>query len=222
MSKKTKTIVISLTFIAVVISSISVKQSFIRTLPLIISLFVMLFQAEANRYGYIAGGLNSLVYAWVYWKLGLYATALNALFISFPIQMLTFFNWNRHSYKNSTTFKKMSGKMRIIAAITFLVVWLGVFTALKLAGSQYAILDNSLSLFSIAVSILTMLAYIEYSYLWLATTAINICLNIQVLSNDPSYLPYLIFSIYSMWGVIIAYINIHKLYKTQQSEKDAE
>ena len=222
MNKKAKTIVIFLTFIAIISSSIAVKQPFIRTLPLIISLFVMLFQADANRYGYIAGGLNSLLYAWIYLRLGLYATAANALFFSFPIQLLTFFNWNNHSYKHSTIFKKMSGRMRLLTISGFIVVWVAVFISLKLAGSQYAVLDNTLSLLSILVSILTMLAYIEYSYLWLVSTAINILLNIQVMSNEPSYLPYVIFSVYSMWCVIVAFINVHRLYKTQQGEKDAE
>ena len=91
MNKKTKSIVVVITMITVIVSSIIVKQDFIRTLPLIISLFVMLLQADANRYAYLAGGINAIIYGFVYWRLGLYASLASAVLFSVPIQILTFF-----------------------------------------------------------------------------------------------------------------------------------
>lgn len=219
MSKTTKSIVVVITMIAVIISSILVKQEFIRTLPLVISLFVMLFQADANRYAYLAGGINAIVYGFVYWSLGLYASFASAVLFSFPIQILTFFNWQKHSYKSSTTFKKMSIKGRILTSAGFVAVWVGVFAALKISGGQYAFLDNTVSLLGILVSVLTMLAYIEYSYIWLVSSALSIILNVQVFLNLPSHLPYVIYSLYNMWCVVIAYINVMKLYSQQKEEQ---
>jgi hypothetical protein len=72
-----------------------------RMLPLLISLFIMFFQAEANRYSFIAGGANALFYTYVYFQVGLYASAVSALFFSFPIQILTFISWNKHSYEKA-------------------------------------------------------------------------------------------------------------------------
>lgn len=215
-NKTVKNVVLWTTFVLVVVAGIVFKQPFIRMLPLLISLFIMLFQSEANRYSYIAGGANALLYAYVYFRVGLYASALSALFFSFPIQILTFIRWNKHSYEKSTRFKKLSVKARVCISIGFVAVWLGVLKILQLAGSGYAVLDNTASLLGILVSVLTMMAYIEYSYLWLVSTSLNIILNIQVALNDPSYIPYVIYTVYSMWCVVKAFKNVQKLYKKQQ------
>lgn len=217
-NKNIKTTVLGLTFILIVAAGIAFEQQLIRMLPLIISLFVMLFQAEANRYSYIAGSLNSLLYAYVYFILGLYASAASALFFSFPVQILTFLSWNKHTYEKSTVFKKISNKSGFNLGVGFVLLWLAVFVALKFFGSDYAVLDNLASLLNVLVSILTMMAYIEYSYLWLISSFINIILNLQVALSDPAQISYVIYAVYCMWCTVIAFINVQKLYKIQQQE----
>ena len=218
-NKTVKNVVLWTTFVLIVVAGIVFKQPFIRMLPLLISLFIMLFQAEANRYSYIAGGANALFYTYVYFQVGLYASAASALFFSFPIQILTFISWNKHSYEKTTRFKKLSVKARVCVCIGFVAVWLGVLKILQLAGSGYAVLDNTASLLGVLVSVLTMMAYVEYSYLWLVSTSINIILNIQVALNDPRHIPYVIFTVYNMWCVVNAFKNVQRLYKKQQAER---
>ena len=218
-NKTVKNVVLWTTFVLIVVAGIVFKQPFIRMLPLLISLFIMLFQAEANRYSFIAGGANALLYTYVYFRVGLYASATSALFFSFPIQIMTFISWNKHSYEKSTRFKKLSVKARVCICIGFVAVWLGVLKILQLAGSGYAVLDNTASLLGILVSVLTMMAYVEYSYLWLVSTSLNIILNIQVTLNDPSHIPYVIFTVYNMWCVVNAFKNVQRLYKKQQAER---
>ena len=96
-NKTIKNVVLWTTFVLIVVAGIVFKQPFIRMLPLLISLFIVLFQAEANRYSFIAGGANALFYTYVYFQVGLYASAASALFLSFPIQMLTFSSWKKDS-----------------------------------------------------------------------------------------------------------------------------
>ena len=218
-NKTVKNVVIWTTFVLIVVAGIVFKQPFIRMLPLLISLFIMLFQAEANRYSFIAGGANALLYTYVYFRVGLFAAATSALFFSFPIQILTFISWNKHSYEKSTRFKKLSVKARVCICIVFVAVWLGVLKILQLAGSGYAVLDNTASLLGVLVSVLTMMAYVEYSYLWLVSTSLNIILNIQVTLNAPSHIPYVIFTVHNMWCVVNAFKNVQRLYKKQQVER---
>lgn len=218
-NKTIKNVVLLTTFVLIVVAGIVFKQPFIRMLPLLISLFIMLFQAEANRYSFIAGGFNALLYTYVYFRVGLYASATSALFFSFPIQILTFISWNKHSYEKTTRFKKLSVKARVCICIGFVAVWLGVLKILQLAGSGYAVLDNTASLLGVLVSVLTMMAYVEYSYLWLVSTSLDIILNIQVTLNAPSHIPYVIFTVYNMWCVVNAFKNVQKLYKKQQAER---
>ena len=71
-------------------TGIQFQQPFLRMLPLYISLCVGMLQSRASRYASLVGGLNSLVYTFVYISLGLYASALYAIAVSFPLQIATF------------------------------------------------------------------------------------------------------------------------------------
>lgn len=219
-SKSFKFILVFVTFIAILVTGIVFKQQFIKLLPLFISLYVMLFQANANRYAYIIGALNCVLYTYVYIHLGLYASAASSMFFSFPIQILTFFNWRKHAYKKSVVFKKMNNKTRILLSALLIVVWVMVFLVLKLLNSNYAILDNTVSLLGILVSVLTMLAYIEYSYIWIIVILLNTLLNAQIALNNPEYITYFIYSVYCLICTIIALINVMNLYKSQQNERE--
>jgi len=212
-----KNFIIALAFILILVTSILTRQKFIVIFPVFISLFIMASQADANRYSYLAGGINAIIYTGIYVYLGLYASAASALLFSFPMQLMTFINWKKKSYGNSTVFKKMSAKVRIIVFGLFVLSFTALYIALKAVGSEYAIIDNMATLIGIMVSVLTMLAYIEYSYLWLLSGALQIVLNLQVMmNNQPEHITYVIFSLYCAYCIVLAFINVRKLYKEQQ------
>lgn len=81
-------------------------QDFFRILPLYVSLFVLIFSAKVNRYAFLIGGLNSILYAAVYFAYGLYGMAVYALVFSFPIQMLSFFRWKSTLTSNRCSCRK--------------------------------------------------------------------------------------------------------------------
>ena len=209
-------IVMGITFCLIVITGIYFKQPFFRMLPLFISLVVLMQQGNANRWGYLLGGLNCLLYGAVYLHLGLYASALSSALFSFPIQVITFFNWKRHAYKGATIFKKMTVRGRVLAIVLFAAVWGGIFAALSVAGSPYAILDNTASLLGITVSLLSMLAYIEYCYLWPAQIIMTVFLNLQVMLADVRQTTYFVYSLYSLYCVVQAFFRVRALYRDQQ------
>ena len=210
-------ITILVTFVMIIFSSVIMKQNWIYIVPLCVSLVVMYLQADVNRYGYLLGAINSVYYGVVYISFGIYAGAVSAFLVSFPLQLVTFFNWKKHACGNSVMLKKMSAKMRILVLTFLLVIWLTVFFVLKSVGSLYAVLDNTVTITGIACSILTLLAYIEYAPLWLINSCLVIFLNIQLVSNEPTQLSYLIYSLYCMYCTIVAYINVMKLYRAQNN-----
>lgn len=213
-----KNFIIAITFVLILVTSILTKQKFIVIFPVFISLFIMASQADANRYSYLGGGLNAIIYTGIYMYLGLYASAASAILFSFPMQLLTFINWKKKSYRSSTVFKKMSSKVRIVITTLFALSFSVLYIVLKSIGSEYAILDNVSTLIGIMVSVLTMLAYIEYSYIWLLSGVLQIVLNLRVMmNNQPEHITYVIFSVYSMYCIIMAFINVRKLYKEQQT-----
>ena len=113
----------------------------------------------------------------------------------------------------------MSVKMRIISLVALLVSWgisAGVLTYFKY---EYAIFDTVTFLLGLAVSILTLLAYIEYTYLWIISAFTGLIVNIQMVINNPKETTYLIYGVYALYCVIVAFINVQKFYKEQQNEK---
>ncbi len=212
-------VIIPVAVMAVLITAAGLyfRQSFIRILPLYISLFVMILSANVSRYAYLLGGLNSVLYSVIYFVYGLYGIAAQALFFSFPMQIITFFNWKKNADKDSVRLRKMSIKQRALCLSAFAAAWAGLFLLLRRFGSDYAFLDNTVSVMGVFTSVLTALAYIEYTYIMLIAGVLNILLYIQVIPNSPEQTTYLIYSVYSLICVSIQFFNARKLWNNQHS-----
>lgn len=210
-------VLVPIAVMAVLISASGIifHQNFLRMTPLYISLFVMVLSAQVSRYSYLLGGLNSIIYAVIYLYYGLYAVAAQAFFFSFPMQIITFFRWKKHSEKDNVKFKRMNVCQIVLCIVAYCVAWIGAFFLLKKAGSVYAVLDNTSSLLGIFISVITVFAYIEYTYMMIPSGIINILLNIQVVLNTPEQMPFLIFSVYSLICVSFHFVNARKIYKSQ-------
>lgn len=213
-----KLCLIAVTAILITVTGILFHQSPLRILPLYISLIIGTLQAGANRYASLLGGLNSILYAVVYWLLGLYASAGYALFFSFPIQIATFWRWSRNKYGSSTQFRRMSTKGRVLTLLGFLAAFGVLALVLHKAGSSHQLLDNLTSLLGILISILTMLAYIEYTWLMLPSGVISICLHIATMAEHPAQITYLIFSLYSLFCVTKQFFRVRGLYAEQRGK----
>jgi len=202
--------------VLITVTGILYRQSFIRILPLYISLFVAILQSRANRYANLLGGINSLLYMVVYLYLGLYASAGYALLFSCPVQLVTFIRWSRRKYGQSTQFRRLTGKQRILILSAFLLSFGILFAVLRAMGSDYQILDSLSSLLGITISLLTMFAYIEYTWLMLPSGILSIFLNAATMAAHPEQITYLIFSFYSMICVSLQFVRVKKLYAEQQ------
>ncbi len=220
--KKSKIVIIVLTGIAILVAGILTKQKFYLMIPLFVSLFVMSFQSEANRIGALIGAGNAVLYTVTYICMGVYGSAASAFLFSFPLQLMTFFNWKKNAYKKTVVFKKMSTKMRIIFFAALCALWAvlaGVFYYLKY---EYAVFDSITFLLGFIVPVLTMLAYIEYTYLWIVQAVTGLFLNVQMVTNDVSQLTYLIYGVYALYCVICAFINVRKFRKEQLSQEEVK
>ena len=214
--KNTKIIIIIATGIAILVAGILCKQEFFLMIPLFVSLFVMAFQSDANRLGSLIGSINSIIYTAAYIYMGVYASAASAILFSFPIQLMTFFRWKKNAYKKTAIFRKMTTKMRIFWCVLFLVAWGILAVVFMHLDYEYAILDSCTLLFGFVIPVLTMLAYIEYTYLWIVQCVLGVFLNIQMVINDPKETTYLIYGVYALYCVIGAFISVQKFYKEQQ------
>ncbi|MBR5232931.1 MAG: nicotinamide mononucleotide transporter [Clostridia bacterium] len=217
--KNYKKIIIIITGLAIFVTGILCKQEWFLMVPLFISLFVMAFQSEANRIGVLIGSVNSVFYTVTYIYMGVYASAASAILFSFPIQLMTFFRWKKNAYKSTVIFKKMSTKMRILFFGGIVLLWAGLAAVFYHLNYEYALLDSLTFLLGFIVPILTWLAFIEYTYLWIVSAVVGLLLNVQMVMNDFSQMTYLIYGVYSVYCVIGAYISVQKFYKEQQSKQ---
>lgn len=213
-----KLILIGITAVLITAAAIVFPGNGYRILPLYVSLVVMLLQTNANRFCFLLGGINSVTYSVVYFSLGLYGNALYALLFSCPIQIVTFLRWKKQAYAQATVLRRLTGKQRILWGIGFAVVWLILYFALSSAGSNYLILDNTISVIGIAGSIFSMLSLMEFPYLSAAGTVLSVILYAAMLRENPAQLTYLIFNLYAMICNILSANYTHKLYQKQQQE----
>lgn len=210
---------IPLAVMAVLITAAGIifHQSFFRILPLYISLLVMILQSKVSRYAYLVGGLNSILYSIVYLYYGLYGIAAQAFLFSFPMQIITFFNWKKHSEKEIVKFRRMKKSQLVLCVALFAVMWVALYFTLKYFGSDYAVLDNTVTLFGAFTSVLTALTFIEYAYMTLFGAILNVLLYIQVIPAHHEQVTYLVYSIYSLVCVSIHVTRVTKMWKNQKA-----
>lgn len=202
--------------VAIIFAAIKFKQAFWRISPLFISLTIGFLQSKANRFHPLMGGINSILYCVVYFSYGLYGMAVYALLVSCPIQLVTFAMWKRKAWNDTTLFRKLSWKNRVLFAFVCVVVLALMQFVLKQFNSNYALLDSAVTLLGIACSFLTMFAFIEYTWLMVLSGVINILLYLVVIKDSPEQTTYLIFSIYSLICQIVGFFEVRKIYKQQQ------
>lgn len=215
-----KTYLALVTFILILATGIIFKQSVFRMIPLCSSLIIMLLSTTANRYGFLLGGINSAFYGAVFIGMGLYGTAINALAVSMPMQILTYIAWSRKKYKHSTVLRRLSNKARIILFVVIIAVWLTAYAILSFMGSGYIVFDNTVLILGTVGSILSFLSYVEYAFFGLVSQPISLIMNIMVMRDDPSHITYVIFSVYSLICTVLSFKYLMKLYAFQQKEKE--
>lgn len=218
--KKSKKILIAVTGAAILVAGIVCRQEFFLMIPLFISLFVMGFQSEANRVGALCGAVNSLIYTAAYVYMGVYASAASALLFSFPVQLMTFFRWKKNAYKKTAVFRRMSNKMRILLSAVLLALWAVLAAVFVHLDYEYAVLDSISFILGFVVPVLTMFAFVEYTYLWLVTAVVTLLLSVQMVIVDYKQTTYLIYAVYCFYCIICAFISVRKFYKEQTTDTE--
>lgn len=220
MRKKDVFIIILMVCTAILITTAGVyyKQSFLRILPLYVSLIISFLQTRINRFASLLGSINSVLYGAVYIYYSLYGSAFSALLFSCPVQLLTFIRWNKNKWKSSTVLRKLSWKQRILISVGFIGALAAMWILLPLIGAQYVFLDSITNILGILIYFLTMFAFVEYTFLMIINGIIGIVLYITMLSDSPEIATYLIYSVYSFICIVFAFFEARKLYDTQQEK----
>ena len=201
----------AITFICVLSTAIIFKQHPLKTLPLFISLVVMLLNARVSRYACLLGGLNSILYAISYLLMGLYATAIYAFVSSFPLQIITFINWRRKTTGGVTELRKMSWGIRALVLLGFVIIWPAVYFIISsLPGATQSFLDVTGTLLGILITVLSMLRFSEYAPLNLLSVLISLTTHTMIFLSDTSNITYVIYTVYSGICLVAAMVRMKK------------
>ena len=204
------------TFVFLTVSGIVFKQSFLRMIPLYVSLIVAILQSRVNRYAPLIGGINSVIYAAVYAYYHLYASAAYALLVSCPLQIITFALWSKRPWQNSVMLKKLTLMQRIIMIFGAMAAWFVICHFLSGTASNYRELDTAVTILGIIATVLMMLSYYEYTFAMLSGGICSILLYIAMLRNAPEQATFLGYSIYSLICTIVALRRVRVIYAEQQ------
>ena len=210
---------LGVSFILITVSGILVRQNILFMLPLYISLLVATLDSRVSRYARLLGGINSVLYAAVYLYYGLYANAVYALTMSCTLQLVTFFRWKKRPWGNSTMFRKFTNKQRIAVAAAFLAASGAVALVLRTLHSSYLFVDTLSTMVGLLATILTLLAFVEYTWVMLPNALATTATYIAMAANNPEQLPYVIYSLYGLLCTAIAFAKVRSLYAEQQAAK---
>lgn len=210
----------AITIVLITFFGVKYPQNMLNTAPLYISIVVMLLQTRVNRYAFLLGGVNSLLYAAVYFYYGLYGSAFYSIVVSFVLQIATFIKWGKKSYnKTSTVFKTMGGKKFSIFSVIFVICWITCYYVFKTIGSSHTLLDNSIMLLGIVTTFMTMFAYVEWTYLQLLGVIVSVALYVGMIKKNPEMTAYLVYTLYSLICTFKTLLNVRRVYMEQQCKK---
>ena len=119
---------------------------------------------------------------------------------------------------------------RALTAAVFILAVIGFRAILNMMGGSQQLLDSITTLFGILITVLTMLSYVEYSYLNPISVAVGLIMNfllafevgggtITLAEGGEKKIHIIIFSIYSLICVTRGFFRIKRLYKEQQTLK---
>ena len=213
---------ILITFGCILGFGIYYKQMFIKLLPVCISLCVMLLNSRANRWGFLVGGLNSIIYAVGYALEGLFGTMISALFGA-VISFVSFFTWKKRAYGSATVFRRMKPKYEILLCLGFAAAWATASLVLRHMGGTEYILDGFNLPLGIIIPILTMFAFVETLPLNVANVCVSLTLWIRIVAaGNPANVTYLIYSIYGVYMTLRMVKRWIVLYREQHPKTNAE
>lgn len=197
------------------------KQTFLKTLPTLITLIVQILLVRANRFSFLLGGANACLYALANLSEGLYFSAISAAFISAPIQIFSFFRWSKNKKGNSVDLKRLSPLQLSLSLLVTLVGWgICIFAfAPFFENASYPHLDSLKFVLGIVVSVLTAFCFVESQYISLFSSALALLVWILLTIRSPQNFNFIIISVYNLFRIAEASVLWTIRYRRQKTNK---
>lgn len=205
----------------IIVFAVLNEQSFLKTLPTLITLGVLIMSVRANRYAFLVGAANCVLYTIAYMSEGLYFSAANAFLVSMPIQVFSFFVWSRHKDgKTRSKLVTMKPWLLILTIVSIFPAWAGCYFGMgAFFEGNMALLDSLIFVIGIVISILVAFRFVEGSYFNVVSCVLNLAMFIILCIESPNNVNFLIISIYNLFRTVQAAVNWTLLYKRSKNER---
>lgn len=190
-------------------------QSFIKTLPTLITLFVQILMVRANRVAFLVGGANAVLYGVSYYSEGLYFSAFSSALISAPIMLFSYFNWKKNGNQSNPKILMLDNKKRALVVLVTVVSWI---ICVKLGGNiistgRFVWFDSLCFVMGLAITLLTAFGYVDAQYLNLFSCTVTLVMWMAVCMKEPQNINFVVISAYNLFRVVQAAINWTKIHK---------
>lgn len=204
-------VLVAITATLITAIALKYKAGWMVVIPLYISMCSMFLQSKVNKYAYLVGGTNSILYGAADIYNTLYTSAANCLLISFPMQILTFFKWKKNSQNGNVIFKKLTLKSGLLLALIYLAGWLTLYMVFSVFGSKYILLDSIATVTSITSTFLCILRFREYVFFQISSVLMSTATYISMLPERPMQLAYVVYNIYALLCIFKATLTIYRM-----------
>lgn len=212
-----------LTAILIIYFAITREQSFIKTLPTLNTLVILLLTVSANRYAFLYGGINCIIYSISYISERLWFTTISTLLFSLPIQIFSFIHWGKHkSGKASAELRVLSGKGRLLTVIASLAGWAFCYFALLplFKDAAFPSLDTLSFITSIIATVLSSIRFVDAQYINLINGGAQLVIWIMLTVENPGNFNYVIISCYNLFRIAEASVMWTRQYIQSKKEKE--
>ena len=201
----------------------SIPLALFKLLPTLISPIVLVLTAHANRFGFLLGGFNSLLYAATFFMEGLFFSLFTAVAVSFPVQVFSFFHWSRNrrdEKSEEVSLKSFGARGNILMILAMAAVWAicYFFIGDLIASQNYKLLDTLGFVTGMACTFIAAFRYVESQYINLVCIVCSVLMWLSITIRDVSSVNYLINSLYSLYTVIQGTFIWTKQYIKQKRE----
>ena len=190
--------------ILIIVVAVVREQTFIKTLPTLITLIVQLMVVRVNRFAYLLGGVNALLYGISYYSEGLYFSLISTCLMSALLQFCSFASWSKKA-KTGAPLLRFLGFKKIVLVIGVLLVGWGicVFGLSHLfTSSTYPVLDTYLFVAGVISALLVAWRYVEAQYLNIVSMVVSVVLWGLLTVRNPANFNYVLINMYNLYRVI--------------------
>ncbi|MDR2201931.1 MAG: nicotinamide riboside transporter PnuC, partial [Clostridiales bacterium] len=206
------------TVAALTTASVFVKPLWYKALPCFVTVAVLYLSANANKYSYLLGAANSVLYTVVYVVNGLYGGAVSGFLQGVMLQAAIFVKWSLSpGVKKKPVIKFLGKRNEAVVWAAMLGLWAAAYFVLRTLNGSNALLDALGFSLGIASFFMTIRAYAETWHIGMASYALQVVLWSVRIAADIRELPLLIISVYGLIKSVEGLLSWRKIRREQQS-----